>query len=350
MSDSKGVRPGFFGAATVVSAMADPRDYYEVLGVGRTASAEEIKKAHRRLARELHPDMNKSPDAAKKFAELQRAYEVLSDPEKRKTYDRFGHAGVDATVGGGAASGWPGGAGPRHATYTWTNVGGRPGAGAPGNVSDFDIGSIFEEVFGGRGGGSGFGGFGAQAQQRSRPTRGRDIQREIEIDFMTAVEGGTESLRVRRGGSMQTIDVKIPAGSKEGAKLRIRGAGMPSDATGSPGDLILTLRIKPHPIFRRETGNDLALDLPLTIVEATLGAKVRVPTLKGHATLTVPPGTSSGTRMRLKGQGIAGEGKPGDLYAVIEIVAPKNLSAADREKLTEIGKKLDSPRSGREWR
>ena len=332
--------------------MAELRDYYEVLGVSRTATPEEIKKAHRRLARELHPDMNKSSDASEKFSELQRAYEVLSDPEKRKTYDRFGHAGVDATVGGGAASGWPGGAGPGRGTYTWSNVGGRPTGAGAGNVSDFDIGSIFEEVFGARAGGGGaggFGGFGAQAQQRSKPTRGRDIHREIEIGFMIATEGGTESLRVRRGGSMQTIDVKIPAGSKEGAKLRIRGAGMPSDATGSPGDLILTLRIQPHPIFRREEGNDLALDLPLTIVEATLGAKVRVPTLKGHAQLTIPPGTSSGTRMRLKGQGVAGDGPVGDLYAVIQVVAPKNLAASDREKLGEIGKKLDSPRTGRDW-
>lgn len=326
--------------------MADTRDYYEVLGVGRSASAEEIKKAHRRLARELHPDVNKASDAAEKFAELQRAYEVLSDAEKRKTYDRFGHAGVDATVGGGAASGWPGGV-PPQATYTWSNVGGRPGpSGRAGGVSDADMGSIFEELFGG---GGGLGGFGAQAQQRSRPSRGRDINREIKIDFMKAIEGGTESLRVRRGGSMQTIDVKLPRAAKDGAKLRVRGAGMPSEGTGSPGDLILTLRIKPHPVFTREGETDLVVEVPLTIVEATLGAKVRVPTLKGKVDLTIPPGTSSGQRLRLRGQGVSSGGKTGDLYAVVKIVAPKKLSGSDRKTLTELSAKLDSPRKGPDW-
>lgn len=333
--------------------MAAPRDYYEVLGVSRSASADEIKKAHRRLARELHPDINKASDADERFSELQRAYEVLSDAEKRKTYDRFGHAGVDATVGGGAASGWPGGASPR-GTYTWSNVGGRPSgrrAGGAGGVSDFDVGSIFEEMFGGGGGGagSGFGGFGAQAKQRSRAARAPDINREIEIDFMKAVRGGTESLRIRRGGSMQTIDVKIPEAARDGAKLRIRGAGAPSDGAGSPGDLILTLKIKPHPIFRREGEHDIAVDLPLTIVEATLGAKVKVPTLDGSAQLTVPPGTSSGQRLRLKGQGAGADSKAGDLYAVVRIVAPKNLTGADRDKLAELGAKLPSPRTGKGW-
>ena len=330
--------------------MAQPRDYYSVLGVGRSATPDEIKKAHRRLARELHPDINKSPDAAEKFAELQRAYEVLSDPEKRKTYDRFGHAGVDANVGGGAASGWPGGAGPGRGTYTWSNIGGRPRAGHAG-VSDFDVGSIFEEVFGGRAGAGpgGFGGFGAQAQQRSRPARGRDITRPIDVDFMTAIEGGAESLRIRRGGSMQSIDVKIPRGAKDGTRLRVRGAGMPSEGNGSPGDLLLTLKIKPHPIFRRESDRDLAVDLPLTIVEATLGAKVRVPTLKGHAELTIPPGTPSGQRLRLRGQGVHADGKPGDLYVVAKIVAPENLSAADRERLAALGNKLENPRTGPDW-
>jgi DnaJ-class molecular chaperone len=166
---------------------------------------------------------------------------------------------------------------------------------------------------------------------------------------MTAIRGGTESMRVRRGGSMQTIDVKIPKAASDGTKLRIRGAGAPSDGAGSPGDLILTLKIKPHPVFRREGASDIAVDLPLTIVEATLGAKVRVPTLEGSAQLTIPPGTSSGQRLRLKGQGAGADSKAGDLYAVVRIVAPKNLTSADRESLAKLGEKLPSPRTGPGW-
>ena len=244
----------------------------------------------------------------------------------------------------GAASGWPGGGG----TYTWTNVGGRPSP--AGGASDFDIGSIFEEMFGGSSrGGSPFGGAGSGAKARGRPSRGRDLSREIEVSFPTAMNGGTETLRVRRGGASQTIDVRIPAGSEDGAKLRVRGAGSPSAGGGAPGDLILTLRVGEHPVFRRE-GDDLIVDLPLTIAEATLGARVSVPTLSGRATLTVPPGTSSGQQLRMRGLGVEREGQPkGDLRAVARIVAPKDLPASDLEALRELGARLPPARSGPPW-
>jgi curved DNA-binding protein len=323
--------------------MATERDYYEVLGVARSASDDEIKRAYRKLAREKHPDVNKATNAAEQFGEIQRAYEVLSDGDKRKRYDRLGHAGVD---GANASQQW-GGGGPRQGTYTWTNVGGPGGA---GGASDFDVHSIFEEMFGGRARGGGApGGFGSQARAKSRGTRGRDVTREVTVDFLDAVRGSTTSIRVRRGGSMQTIDVTIPPGSKDGAKLRVRGSGSPSPGGGVPGDLILTVRVTPHPHFRWD-GDNLLVDLPLTIVEATLGAKIHVPTLRGSAELTIPPGTSSGQRLRLRGQGVPGaSGAAADLYATVRVVAPKNVSAADRRTLTDLASRLESPRSGKDW-
>ena len=319
--------------------MAQKRDYYEVLGVSRKANQDEIKKAYRRLAQKYHPDRNKEPDASAKFSEVQEAYDALSDEEMRRKYDQFGHAGAAGSFGG-----WPGGepgAG-RGGTYTWTNVGGPTGRGAGG----VDFGSVFEELFGGMGGGRRGGGFGAQARTRSRATRGRDAMREIEVDFLTAVHGGTKSIRISRGGAMQTIDVTIPKGTQDGAKLRVRGAGSPSSGGGAPGDLILTVRVSGHPVFRRE-GGDVLVDVPLNIAEAALGAKATVPTLDGgRVEVTVPPGTSSGQRLRLRGLGIPkDDGTKGDLYAVVKIVAPKDLSAADRKALEEMRDRLPNPRS-----
>lgn len=339
--------------------MPTKRDYYEVLGLSRNASEEDIKRAYRKLAREYHPDVNKGEDAAKKFAEISEAYEVLSDSEKRAKYDKFGHAfaGYDA-AGGGYSGARPGG------TYTWSNVGGN-GGGVPGFDPD-DMGSIFEEVFGvggGRTGGSPFGGAtrgGARA--RSRPMRGEDITTDLNITFMTAVKGGKESVRVQRGGSIQTIDITIPPGIEDGKKLRVRGAGHPARGgatTGVAGDLIVTVHVGNHPYFRRDPNKplDILIDLPLTIVEATLGTTVNVPLLKGSVDLTVPPGCTSGQRLRIRGHGIcdttkaAKRGKApltGDFYAVIKIVTPKpdELSPADRKMLEEISARLPHPRSG----
>lgn len=317
--------------------MASSSDYYQVLGVQRSASADEIKSAYRKLARELHPDVNKAQDAAKKFARVQEAYEVLSDATKRQNYDRYGVA--EPGFGEGGASG-----GGRRGTYTWTNVAGRPSSG-PGDFSDVDAASIFEEIFGGRSSGdsSAFGmggGFGQRAKARSKPTKGADIAQSLPVSFLEAARGGTRHVRVVRGGSGQTIEVTIPMGVADGTKLRVRGAGAPSPNGGPPGDSILTVEIEPHECFRRE-GLDIHVDVPLTIAEAALGATVQVPTIHGKAEVTVPAGTSSGARLRLRGQGIRTHDKgAGDQYAIIKIVAPKGLSEADKALLSDLATRL----------
>jgi len=328
--------------------MAKQRDYYEVLGVARTASDQEIKSAYRKLARELHPDINKAKDAAERFNEVQQAYEVLQDAEKRKAYDRYGHDAPGFGFGAGPEGASGGG---RRAHYSWTNVGGESSEGR--DFGDADFGSIFEEIFGAEGAraaGGPFGkGFGSQAKARSKPSRGRDVTHDITVDFMTAALGGTETLRVQRGGTTQTIDVTIPRAIKDGSKLRIRGAGSPSAGGSTAGDLILTVHIGAHPVFKRNE-LDLMIDLPLTIAEATLGTTVSVPTLTGKAELTVPAGTNSGQRLRLRGQGLRAEsGETGDFLATIKIVTPTGLSEADQQALRSIGQKQPSPRVGPGW-
>lgn len=336
--------------------MPKKRDYYEILGVPRAATADDIKRAYRKLAREYHPDVNKSEGADKRFAEISEAYEVLSDESKRSKYDQFGHAG-DPGFGSGYA-GRPGG------TYTWSNVGGS--ATAPGGFDPDDIGSIFEEVFGVGGqsaGGSPFGPRGrSTARARSRSMRGEDITADLHITFMTAVRGGTESVRIQRGGSAQTIDITVPPGIEDGKKLRVRGSGHPArgaGASGLSGDLIVTVHVGNHPYFRREPGKplDILIDLPLTITEAVFGTTVNVPLLKGSVDLTVPPGCVSGQRLRVRGHGIVdttkaakrgGTPPTGDFYAVIKIVAPNptQLSEPDRQLLSTLGSRLPSPRTG----
>lgn len=323
--------------------MTTKRDYYEVLGVDRSASQDEIKSAYRKLARKYHPDVNKSPDAHERFSEVQDAYAVLSDEDKRKAYDRYGHAGAEGVFGGG---------GPGGGTYTWSNVAGT----SEGGFSEADVGSIFEEIFGAEPGrarsykSSGFGGFGASARARSKKPRPKDIEHAITVDFMTALKGGAQDIRVTRGGSSQTIEVTIPKGTASGSKLRVRSAGAPGSGGSKPGDLILTINIGSHPLFRRD-GSSVMIDLPLTIVEATLGAEVTVPTPWGSVELKVPPGSSSGTRLRVKGHGVRPEkGGPGDFYAVVKIVPPIALDEEERRTLERLGKKLPSPRVGPEWR
>jgi len=315
------------------------RDYYEVLGVSREASEAEVKRAYRELARKLHPDVNKEPDAAARFAEAQEAYETLSDPEKRKQYDRFGKAG--ASVGAGAA-------GPN---VRWSS----------GGDVDFDLddlGSVFDAFFGGQR--SGFGGFRSHtgrprsAGPSAPPRQARqDLQHTLEIDFMTAVRGGKRSFKLRSGSRERTIEVTIPKGIADGARLRVRDAG----GTGPHTSVIITVRVRPHPIFTRGAGEgesdlDIWLEVPLTLSEAALGARVTVPTLEGTVDITVPPGVRSGRRLRLKGLGIEdSSGKKGDLYAVVAIVppAPDVITDEDREALARLGARQPNPRTGRGW-
>jgi len=321
--------------------MAD-RDYYEILGVKRDATAEEIRRAHRKLAREHHPDVNKSEDAAKRFQEIQEAYDVLGDEEARKKYDRVGHRAYATDAENGNPWGPEGG-------VRWNVRQGGAGGRAGGGAGGFDFESIMEDLFsGGREGWRG----GARregARARSRPTKGPTVEKEERIPFDLALQGGEHTVRVSRGGNVQSYCVKIPKGVHDGAKLRVKGAGRPSATGGTPGDLVLIVRILPHPLLKRD-GMDLTIETPLTVAEATLGCAVELPTPGGRVTLTVPAGTASGSRLRLKGRGVEdAEGRRGDLYAVIKIVPPETLSDQDRALMEELGRRMPNPRRGRAW-
>ena len=327
--------------ASYTSRLTMPRDFYEALGVPRTATADEIKRAHRKLVKEFHPDQNKSAGAAERFREVQEAYEVLSDEKKRGLYDQFGHAGLAG--GGPGVEGAPrGGAGPSGA---WGNV-------SPENLEEIfggmgGFGDFFSGAAGGRrgaragrgsgaagrGAGAGFGGFGEPGPPPA------DTIRET-VDFMTAALGGTRAITVSGDGAGGRIDLKIPAGISPGSKLRVAGKGR------SGGDLLVEIDVAPHPWFRRE-GLDILLDVPVTIVEASIGAKVDIPLLKGTVSLKIPAGTSSGRRIRVAGQGIVTKSATGDFYAVLQIVAPTSLSAEDEASLRDIGTRLADPRLGR---
>jgi DnaJ-class molecular chaperone len=324
------------------------RDYYEILGVPRTASADDIKKAHRKLVRKYHPDVNKDNKAAEeKFKEVQEAYDVLSEPGKRRNYDQFGHAGVGAGGAGGPGGGegdvWEafrraqGGARGRSGRggYSW-----RPGPGV--SVEDFegagDFGDIFEQLFG-RGGRSAPGA-GASAGPRMRPTpqRGSDVEHPVTLTFAQAARGTTLPLQINRDGKIETIDVKIPAGVKDGSRVRIKGKGQESGVGGEPGDLFIITRVHPHPYFRRED-LDILLDAPISLYEALLGTKLDVPTLEGPVTLTIPPGTSSGSKLRIKGRGIERGSEKGDQFVVVKIIVPKNLDDEDKEAIRKLEQK-----------
>ncbi len=326
------------------------RDYYEVLGLQRGASADEIRRAYRKLAREYHPDVNKSEDAATRFAELQEAYDVLSDAEKRKAYDRFGHAGVGVGQAPGGFSGGPAG--------SWSVNFGGPG-GFSGDVDPAEFASMFDELFGRRSAGPEAGPFAGtgpfpgagtrRPAEQARPARGRDVHHEITVAFMTAALGGTEPIRVDGPHGRQAIDVKIPAGLESGAQLRIKGQGEPGAAGSAPGDLILKVRVGRHPWFRRD-GLDLYIDVPLTFAEATRGATIQVPLLQGSVELKVPSGASSGQKLRVRGRGVTdAKGRQGDFYAVVQIAAATDLSSRGRELLDELAPELKNPRDSAPW-
>jgi curved DNA-binding protein len=287
------------------------KDYYEILGVQRSASDKEIKAAYRRLARKYHPDVNKGDtQAEEKFKQVAEAFAVLSDKEKRAKYDRGGHAAFGA--------------------------GFDPFAGFDMRDFDFgqgDISSIFE-IFGFGPGGGARGG----RRTRIRPRRGADLRLELRIPFLQAVNGGTVEIGVPRGGSgAGPMKVRIPAGVEDGGTLRLAGRGQAGVQGGPPGDAFLTLRVEPHPLFRR-MGRDLYVDLPVGLARAALGGTLEVPTLEGKATIAIPAGTASGRKLRLKGRGVpASAGRPaGDLFAVIQIRPPATLSERSRELLEEF--------------
>ena len=315
------------------------RDYYDILGVGRQASADEIKSSYRKLARQYHPDVNKAADAQRKFTEVQQAYDVLSDEKKRGMYDRFGHAAFESGAAEQAAARAAAGGGPH---YSWSNVGGGGGPVDPSSMGfdPDDLGSIFESMFGGgqtRGaaGGQRRKSHGKRKASEPPPTSTADLH----VDFMVAAKGGTQTVRLGEGKDARTIEVTIPAGCDTGTQLRVRSTD------GRTGDVILTVRPTAHRHFRRgeheETGKglDLFIEVPITIAEATLGGTVTVPTLGGTVDLAVPEGSPSGRRLRLRGLGITdAQGRKGDLYAVLKIIPPPSatLSPLEVAALKEI--------------
>lgn len=317
------------------------RDYYQVLGVPRSAKPDEIKRAYRKLAREHHPDVNKAPDAQKKFTEIQQAYDVLSDEQKRSMYDQYGEAYVS-----GARPAESAGGGPR-----WSSGGGRA-QGVPVDFDVEDLSSMFDAMFGGRAGASPGPKRGKARRTQPEPLERESIRHDLHVHFLTAARGGAESLQLQHSGGKRTVEVNIPAGIADGATLRVRNVFGGEDGP----DLLLTIRVGGHPTFRRGEGldtgkgNDLFVDLPLTIAEATLGATVTIPTLDGDVELTVPPSTASGKRLRLKGKGIrSAGGDVGDQYAVIKIIPPRaeDLSEEERAVLRRISSRAPGPREHR---
>ncbi len=353
--------------------MADKRDYYEVLGVQKGASDDEIKKAFRRMSKQYHPDLNPgNKEAEEKFKEVNEAYQVLSDPDKKSKYDQFGHAGVDPNFGAG---------------------GGYGGAG-------FDFGDIFGDIFGGFGGGFGGG-------RRNGPKRGSDIRRVIDISFEEAAFGCTKQMNIQAqekcdtcGGTgakkgttvtacsacngtgrvktqqrtilgymttettcpqchgegkiikepcrdcrgtgtirrNKTIEVQIPAGIDDNQTIQLSGKGEAGSKGGPNGDLLITVRVRPHEIFQRR-GNDVFINMPISFVEAALGATVKVPTIDGGCVeLNIPEGTQMGSRFRMKGKGIPylRSKSRGDQYVTVEVEVPRNLTSKQKDILKDF--------------
>lgn len=309
------------------------KNLYHVLGVSKESSEAEVKSAYRKLARKYHPDVNKdSKEAADKFKEISCAYDVLGDKEKRKKYDNNEIDCDGKPTGYGAGFG---GAGAGGGNYYNHSTGGNPFGGngydAGGN---FDFSSIFgEDIFsqftgGGRGQReSGFSGFGGG--QSRRPRKGEDIAYTMRIDFITAAQGGEKSVNI----SGKNINVKIPSGTEDGQTLRLKGLGEASINGGVAGDVLITLNVDKHPYFSAQ-GQDVHLELPISMKEAIMGGKVTIPTISGKVNVTIPPYSSSGEKLRLKGKGIKNKFGIGDEIITLKIVAPKIKNAELEKALT----------------
>ncbi|HJR52269.1 MAG TPA: molecular chaperone DnaJ [Gemmatimonadota bacterium] len=368
------------------------KDYYQVLGVPQDADADTIKKAYRKLARKYHPDVNAGDSSAEeRFKSISEAYRVVSDPEQRKRYDAMRSAGAGAGFGGGGGFGGFG-PGPPGGEGEWRTV----DLGDLGGAEGFNLGDLFSSIFGGRQ---------ARGASTRGPRKGADRQIDVRVSFQVAALGGKVQVRVplevecprcdgngaepgtkaetcpqcggsgtvslvqggfavqrpcprcygrgtlieepcsrcRGEGSVtepRRIEVRIPALTDDGRRIRMRGQGEPGPAGGPPGDLILAVRVKPDRFFRRE-GLDIHCTVPITIVQAMLGARIRVRTIHGtKVEVRVPPGTQSGTRLRLRGQGLEREGAKGDQYVEIQVKVPEKLSDEERELVEQLGQKL----------
>jgi curved DNA-binding protein len=310
------------------------RDYYEILGVSRTASEAEIKKAFRKLAREYHPDVAKDKKKAEeKFKEINEAYEVLSDPAKRKKYDQLG-------------ANWKQGA-DFQAPPGWENFSGA-GRGFRGRTSggeEFHFGGtgfsdFFEQLFGARGRGAGFGGrgFNQEYAEEEYAERGRDIEGDIMVTLEEAMRGSVRSVSVRHNGRAETYQVKIPAGVTEGQKLRVAGRGEAGAGGGEAGDLYLRVRLAKHPDFEVDDHN-LIYEAELAPWEAVLGANISVPTLEARVNIKIPSGTQNGQKLRVRGRGLPLRGGGnGDLIVVTKIEVPQGISDSERALWEQLAK------------
>jgi curved DNA-binding protein len=301
--------------------MAD-QDLYQVLGVDSKASDRDIKAAYRRLARKYHPDVNPGDNQAEeRFKSMSAAFEVLSDPEKRKMYDELGPDAEKLNFDPEKAREY------RRWRQQADQTGGpfRYQEGGASGVP-FDLGDLFGDLFGGGRGGAGKGPFGRG------PMAGQDVQASLSIGFAEAIRGGERTLQLSAPGSAgaRRINVRVPPGVRDGQKIRLAGQGAPGLQGGASGDLYITIAVTPHALWRRQ-GQDLEFTLPVTVPEALLGAEVSIPTLSGTVTLKVPAGAQTGLRLRIRGKGVPGRGKEpaGDLYAEVSIRLPEDVAAGE---------------------
>ena len=301
------------------------KDYYKILGVSRTASEDEIKKAYRKLARKYHPDVSKEANAEERFKSVAEAYEVLKDTEKRRAYDQLG-ANWKAGQEFRPPPGWDG-----FQTRTTGNFGDMPG----GGFSDF-----FETLFGA----SGFSG-----TRRGFQQRGEDQYSHLDVTLEEAYHGGSRTLQLQLPGKMgqarnKSLSVKIPPGIEHGQKIRLTGQGSPGLGGGPKGDLYLEISLLPHSLYRVE-GRNILLDLPLAPWEAALGSRIEVPTLGGKVTLNIPANAQSGQKLRLRGRGLPGR-SAGDQYVCLKIINPPADSTVSQELFQRMARELDfNPRS-----
>ena len=308
--------------------MADKRDYYEVLGLKKEASTDEIKKAFRKKAMKYHPDKNPGDKISEeKFKEVNEAYGILSDADKKDKYDRFGFAGVDPNAAFRDGPGQNAGAQGGYQYHTGGNF----------NRAD-DIfkgfsGSEFEDLFGSLFGRSGFG----NTQRETGPRKGADLQTSIAISFEEAALGAKKQIRIND----KTISITIPEGIDNGSKIKLKGQGQSSPNGGADGYLLIVIYVKPHPKFTRK-GADLYIDVPVTVTQAALGASIIVPTLNDKVSYKVPEGTQPNTVFRLKGKGVkdSKSKKTGDLYVKVLVKIPTNLTAEQRELIEKLDKSL----------
>jgi len=317
--------------------MTRKRDYYEVLGVSKKASQDEIKKAYRRLARKYHPDVNPgNKEAEERFKEITEAYQILSDPEKRKAYDQMGHAAFMGAQGGPGS-----GAGgfdyqDIHFDFDMEDL----GRGFRFDMGGFDLGDLFSQIFGGRK-------KRVWKEEAPGPRKGRDLEYQMELSLEDAYRGITTEITINRGGKLETVKVKIPPGVDNGTRVRVAGKGEPGFMGGPAGDLYIITRVKPHPFFERK-GHNLYCKIPISFWEAALGGEIEIPTLEGVVKMKVPPGTQCGQKFRLKGKGMPRPkgGTKGDLYVEVKTVTPRNLNGREIQLLRELAqsRERENPR------